>query len=65
MVHAAVAALHAFAFNVLWNLLHTPGDILKVMERRSFLHRSNVPAGFSHRACVVQHIALTPKNQAR
>lgn len=64
MVHAAITALDAFAFNVLWHLLNPAGYILEVVQRRTFLHGFYVPAGFAHGAFVVKQVALAPEHQA-
>ncbi|TAF81486.1 MAG: hypothetical protein EAZ54_06505 [Curvibacter sp.] len=65
MVHAAVAALNAFAFDMFRHMLYAPCHILKIVQCGPRVHGAYVSPGFAHGPPVVQKVAPAPEDQAR
>jgi hypothetical protein len=61
VVHAAVAALYAFALNVLWHTANFARDVLKIVQCRAFVHGTDMLVRFTQGAPVVQQVAFAPK----
>ena len=64
VVHAAVAALNAFALNMLWHAANFASDVLKIVQCRAAVYGTDMDACLAHGAPVVQQVAFAPKQKA-